>query len=66
MLLPTGTQLTPPEAAVRVGKAIEKVRDLDKSNRPWENSLGGQGKATDCFESHPYRFIDPKFKLSDF
>ena len=56
---------TPPEAAARIAKAIEKVRDLDKSDRPWENSLGGQARETDCFESHPYRFIRKEFKLSD-
>jgi len=56
---------TPPKAAARIAKAIEKVRDLDKSDRPWENSLAGQARETDCFESHPYRFIRKEFKLSD-
>jgi len=56
---------TPPKTAEIIAKAIEKVRDLDKSDRPWENSLGGQAKPTDCFESHPYRFNKKEFKLSD-
>ncbi len=56
---------TKEKAAAHIAKAIEKVRDLDKSDRPWENSNGGQARNTDCFESHPYRFINLKFKLSD-
>jgi len=51
--------------ASHIAKAIEKVRDLDKSDRPWENSNGGQARITDCYESHPYKFIDADFKLSD-
>jgi len=56
---------TKKKAADHIAKAIKKVRVLDKSNRPWENSNSGQAQPTDCFESHPYRFIDLKFKLSD-
>jgi len=59
---------TPPETAGIIAEAIEKVRVLDKSDRPWENSLAGQAREVDCFESHPYRFNKyhrKKFKLSD-
>jgi len=56
---------TKKKASDHIAKAIKKVRGLDKSNRPWENSNSGQARPTDCFESHPYRFINLKFKLSD-
>ena len=43
--------------APQTGKAIEKVRNLDLSRRPWDNGWGGVGVATDSFESHPYHFL---------
>lgn len=45
--------------------AIEKVRALDLSGRPWDNSYSKPIASGDSFESHPYHFQDPKFKLSD-
>jgi beta-galactosidase len=39
------------------GAAIQQVRHLDLSNRPWDNGWGGVQAATDPFESHPYHFI---------
>jgi hypothetical protein len=39
------------------GEAIQDVRRLDLSNRPWENGWGEPQSPTDCAESHPYRFI---------
>jgi len=39
------------------GKAIQAVRHLDLSNRPWENGYEGPQSPTDCAESHPYLFI---------
>lgn len=39
------------------GKAIQKVRHLDLSNRPWENGWAEPQSPTDCVEAHPYLFI---------
>jgi beta-galactosidase len=38
------------------GKAVAAVRDLDLSNRPWENGFGGAPTPTDCVEAHAYLF----------
>ena len=46
------------------GKAIQAVRGLDLSNRPWDNGYGDAQSPGDSFESHPYQFSNPKFKLS--
>ena len=46
------------------GKALLAVRGLDLSNRPWDNGYGLAQSADDCFESHPYLFSNPNFKLS--
>jgi len=46
------------------GKAIQAVRGLDLSNRPWDNGYGQPQVPGDSFESHPYLFSNPKFKLS--
>jgi len=46
------------------GKAIQAVRGLDLSNRPWDNGYGQAQAPGDSFESHPYLFSNPKFKLS--
>jgi hypothetical protein len=52
------------------GKAIQAVRHLDLSNRPWENGWAAPQSPTDCVESHPYLFIrgwmgKNPFKLSE-
>jgi beta-galactosidase len=39
------------------GAAVQQVRSLDLSNRPWDNGWGGVQTETDPFESHPYHFI---------
>lgn len=39
------------------GKAIRQVRELDLSDRPWENGWSRPERATDPSESHPYLFI---------
>jgi hypothetical protein len=46
------------------GKAIQAVRGLDLSNRPWDNGYGQAQAPGDSFESHPYLFYNPNFKLS--
>ena len=45
--------------------AVQKVRGLDLSRRPWDNSYGTPRVAGDVFESHPYHFNNPDYKLSD-
>jgi beta-galactosidase len=45
------------------GKAISQVRGLDLSGRPWDNSYMPPQEPGDVFESHPYHFINPHFKL---
>ncbi len=47
------------------GPAIQKVRGLDLSNRPWNNSDMPPLAPGDVFESHPYHFKDANFKLRD-
>mgnify|MGYP001544792297 CR=1 FL=1 len=47
------------------GKAVWKVRNLDLSNRPWDNSYSTHRAPGDVFESHPYHFQNPNFKLKD-
>lgn len=42
------------------GKALEMVRDLDISNRPWDNGYSAPTRHTDIIEAHPYLFS--KFK----
>jgi len=46
------------------GEALEAVRGLDLSNRPWDNGYGEPQTPGDSYESHPYLFSNPKFKLS--
>jgi hypothetical protein len=52
------------------GIAIRAVRQLDLSNRPWENGWSEPQSPTDCVESHPYLFIrgwsgGQSFRLSE-
>jgi len=47
------------------GIAVQKVRGLDLSHRPWDNSYGAPRVAGDVFESHPYHFQNPKYKLAN-
>lgn len=39
-----------------IGEAIGMVREMDLSDRPWENGWSEPGLSTDPIESHPYRF----------
>ena len=48
----------------RTTAAIARVRAIDLSNRPWENSNQGQMRPTDCWEAHPYRYQKPEFHIS--
>jgi len=47
------------------GKAIAAVRNLDLSNRPWDNGWAPPQGPDDPVESHPYMFYNPNFKLAD-
>lgn len=38
------------------GKAIQLVRDLDLSNRPWDNGWAAPVSKADAIEAHPYLF----------
>jgi len=55
------TLLTEPS----IDSAIAKVRPLDLSGRSWDNSYSTNRQPEDIFESHPYHFSDPNFKLRD-
>jgi beta-galactosidase len=55
------------------GKALNAVRHLDLSNRPWDNGWAEPQSDADCIETHPYFFSklwkdywadDKKFELS--
>jgi hypothetical protein len=46
------------------GEALQLVRELDLSNRPWDDGYGQAQSPGDSFESHPYLFSKPEFKLS--
>jgi len=50
--------------ADETGPAIQQVRSLDLSNRPWDNSYTTPQELGDMFESHPYHFQDPNFQLA--
>ncbi|UCG57225.1 MAG: hypothetical protein JSU70_20460 [Phycisphaerales bacterium] len=56
------------------GKAIQAVRELDLSERPWDNGWARPQSEADCIETHPYFFSklwneywadDREFALSD-
>jgi len=47
-------------------KAIEQVRHLDLSNRPWDNGWAAPQSEADCLESHPYLFINYWMKRGQF
>lgn len=47
----------------RTGWALNMVRRLDHSNRPWDNGWGTPQADTDTEEQHPYLFTDG---MSDF
>ncbi|HXP59977.1 MAG TPA: discoidin domain-containing protein [Dongiaceae bacterium] len=51
-------------ASSETGPAIRKVRDLDLSHRPWDNSYTEPMDPGDVFESHPYHF-NANFRLRD-
>ncbi|HLH57159.1 MAG TPA: glycoside hydrolase family 2 TIM barrel-domain containing protein [Verrucomicrobiae bacterium] len=52
-------------SSTETGLAVSKVRGLDLSRRPWDNSYGTPRVAVDVFESHPYHFQDANYKLAN-
>ena len=48
-----------------LGLAMRQVRALDLSGRPWDNSYNPPQEPGDVFESHPYHFQNPNFRLPD-
>jgi hypothetical protein len=40
------------------GKALEMVRNLDLSNRPWDNGWAAPMRPSDVIETHPYIYVD--------
>jgi len=48
------------------GKALTAVRNLDLSNRPWDNGWAAPQAPTDVYEAHPYRSSDAKFRMAAF
>ena len=48
-----------------IDTAIARVRSLDLSGRSWDNSYSTYREQGDIFESHPYHFSNPDFKLKD-
>jgi hypothetical protein len=51
------------------GKALQAVRHLDLSNRPWDNGWAEPQSPDDCVEAHPYLFIklfNPAWGSSNF
>jgi hypothetical protein len=48
------------------GKAIQAVRGLDLSDRPWDNGWSPPQAPTDVFEAHPYLMYDAPHKQATF
>lgn len=48
----------------QTGPAIQQVRSLDLSGRPWDNSYMPPAHPGDVLEEHPYHFFDPNCKLT--
>jgi len=51
---------------IATAEAIRVVRNLDLSDRPWDNGEGQPGRPTDCYESHPYLFNVALYDLPPF
>ncbi len=48
-----------------LGETMFKIRPLDLSQRPWDNSFARARSSNEVLESHPYHFVVPDFKLKD-
>ena len=49
------------EKEPRTGWALDMVRELDLSNRPWDNGWGERKASTDMEEMHPYLYEKAMF-----
>ena len=49
-----------------IAAAIQQVRGLDLSQRPWDNGWGTPQQPGDISEGHPYRSSNPGFRLREF
>jgi hypothetical protein len=49
----------------RTAEAFRNVRDLDLSNRPWENGWSEPDRLTDVVEAHPYLFLEYRRAIAD-
>jgi beta-galactosidase len=49
----------------QTGDAIRTVRGLDLSHRPWDNGWTLPSEPGDAYESHPYHFNEPSYRLRD-
>lgn len=52
--------------STETGKAIQAVRHLDLSGRPWDNGWSPPQAPGDSYEAHPYVFGSSAFRVSDF
>lgn len=48
-----------------IAEAIEMVRQLDLSGRPWDNSYSDIRSSGDVMELHPYHFQNPQYRLEN-
>lgn len=46
-----------------VADAVKNVRNMDLSNRPWDNSYSDVRPAGDVMELHPYHFQNARFRF---
>src|ERR1035438_1380801 len=60
-LLSVASNETTPD---QTGPAVARVRGLDLSARPWDNSYMPPAQPGDVLEEHPYHFSDAGFKLA--
>jgi hypothetical protein len=51
-------------ASTETAVAVQRVRGMDLSGRPWSNSYATPRVPGDVLESHPYHFNNPKYRLS--
>ena len=50
----------------QIGPAIRSLRQLDLSNRPWDNGWSAADAVGDVYEAHPYAYSNPSFRMSAF
>ena len=48
-----------------LGQTVARIKPLDLSQRPWDNSFTRVRSSNEVLESHPYHFVNPNFTLKD-